>query len=87
MSFLYSLLLLAGLIIVAVALLKLLLKPIKFIFKFLINTALGFVLLWLVNFFGDPLGISVALNFTNALVVGFMGVPGVILLVLLQLFL
>ena len=87
MSFLYSLLLLAGLVIVAVALLKLLLKPIKFVFKLLINTALGFVLLWLVNFFGDPLGISIGLTFINALVVGFMGVPGVILLVLLELFL
>ena len=42
------------------------------------------MLLFLVNFFGDPVGIYISVNFINALVAGFLGVPGVILLVLLK---
>ena len=32
---------------------KLFMKPIKFLFKLLINTGIGFVCLWVLNYFGD----------------------------------
>ena len=72
-------------IIAAIALgvivvLRLLAKPIRFIFKLLINTALGFVLLWLINFFGGGIGIALELSLLNAVIVGLLGIPGVLLL-------
>ncbi len=70
----------AAIVLAVVVLLKLLAKPIRFIFKLLINTVLGFVLLWLINFFGAGLGITLELTLLNALVVGFLGIPGVLLL-------
>ena len=63
---------------------KLFLTPIKFIFKLLINTAVGFVCLWLLNYFGAFFNVSLGLNLVNALVVGVLGVPGVVLLLILK---
>ena len=70
----------AAIVLAVVVVLKLLAKPIRFIFKLLINSVLGFVLLWLINFFGAGLGITLELTLLNALVVGFLGIPGVLLL-------
>ena len=70
----------AAIVLGVIIVLRLLAKPIRFIFKLLINTVLGFVLLWLINFFGGGLGISLELGVWNALVVGFLGIPGVLLL-------
>ena len=70
----------AAIVLAVIVVLRLLAKPIRFIFKLLINTVLGFVLLWLINFFGAGLGIALELTLLNALVVGFLGIPGVLLL-------
>ena len=70
----------AAIVLGVIIVLRLLAKPIRFIFKLLINTVLGFVLLWLVNFFGGGLGIALELSLLNALVVGVLGIPGVLLL-------
>ena len=51
----------------------------------LINILLGIIVIWLLNKFGGPLGISIPLNFITALIVGILGIPGVIILVLLNL--
>lgn len=84
METLSGILLIAALVVGAILILKILTKPIRWIFKLLLNAAFGFVLLFLVNFFGDPVGIYIGVNFVNALVAGFLGVPGVILMVLLH---
>ena len=84
METLSGILLIAALVVGAVLILKILTKPIRLIVKLLINAAFGFVLLFLVSFFGGPVGIYIGVNFINALVAGFLGVPGVILLVLLH---
>lgn len=81
-----GLLVIAALVLGAVLILKILTKPIRLALKLLINAAFGFVLLFLVNFFGDPVGINLGVNFINALVAGCLGVPGVILLVLIKMF-
>ena len=78
------LLVLAILVLAAFLFIKLVLKTAKGIFRFILNTVLGFVLLWLVNFFGDPIGINIAMNFINVAVVGFLGLPGLAILVLLH---
>ena len=70
----------AAIVLGVIVVLRLLAKPIRFIFKLLINTVLGFVLLWLINFFGGGLGIALELSLLNALVVGLLGIPGGLLL-------
>lgn len=76
----------AAIVLAVVLVLKLMAKPIKFLFKLLINTALGFVLLWLINFFGGDYGILLQLNLLNAVIVGLLGIPGVLLLLAIHFF-
>ena len=74
----------AAVVLAVILLVKILSKHIKKIFKFVFNTAMGFVLLWLVNFFGDWIGLYIEPNLLNCVVVGFLGIPGVILLILMH---
>lgn len=79
-----SLLLLAAVIVGVILLVKLLSAPFRWIVKLLLNAALGFVLLFVVNYFGGFVGIELGMNLINALVAGFLGVPGIILLLVLK---
>ncbi|MHB1315585.1 MAG: pro-sigmaK processing inhibitor BofA family protein [Christensenellales bacterium] len=65
----------------------LLLKPFKVLLKWLLNALLGGIALLVLNFFGSPLHIYLPVNPLNAAVVGFLGIPGVILLLVLQIIL
>ena len=58
-------------------------KPIRFIFKLLFNTVLGYIVLILVNHFGMYVGLSLPIDLLKAVIVGFLGLPGVILLLLI----
>ena len=62
----------------------LLTAPIRFAAKMLINALVGFVVLFLLNFVGGIVGLSLGINWFNALVVGIFGAPGVVLLLLLK---
>lgn len=75
-----------GVVLVCVLLLKILTAPIRLIFKLLINAGFGFIILFIVNFFGEFAGFTLGVSFINALIAGVLGVPGVILLILLKLF-
>lgn len=77
----------AVLIVGVIGLAKLLAAPIKLIFKLLINAIIGFVVLFVVNFIAGYVGFYLDFTLINALIVGILGVPGVILLILLKLFL
>lgn len=57
----------------------------KRLIELIINIILGLIVLWLINKFGGSLGIAIPINFITALVVGILGVPGVIILLLLNL--
>lgn len=61
--------------------------PIKKIFKLIGNGILGGLTLLVFNFVGQHFGLGIVINPLNAIVVGFLGVPGVILLLILQLIL
>ena len=69
------------LVVIAVVLFT---KPIRFLLKLAINTALGFVALILINKFGAQFGLSMGINWINAVIVGVLGVPGVALLFVLK---
>jgi inhibitor of the pro-sigma K processing machinery len=83
MEILYFALALIGIYIVV----KIFSWPIKMLIKLLINGVLGALFLVLVNFVGSGFGISLGINAFTALIAGFFGVPGVIFLIVLKLFL
>ena len=65
----------------------LLLVPMKFLWRLLAGGVLGALALVLVNLVGNVFGFSVAVNPFTAMAVGFLGLPGAILVIALQLLL
>lgn len=63
---------------------RIFIKPIKWMIKLLINGILGGLILAAVNFVGGFAGITVIINPLSALISGLLGVPGVILVIILQ---
>lgn len=74
--------LLAGFLIIA--LLRVFSAPFRLALKLLANTLLGFLALWAVNLTAAVTGIALGLNIWNALVIGILGLPGFVLLLLVQ---
>ena len=64
-----------------VALLRVFSSPFRLALKLLLNTLLGFLALWAVRL---TAGIALGLNLWNALVIGVLGLPGFVLLLLVQ---
>ena len=63
---------------------KILLTPMKLIIKLLLNTGCGFICLFLLNLLSGITGIVFELNFITAAIVGFLGLPGIVLLLVVQ---
>jgi len=76
----------AGLLIVYI-ICKILSVPLKIIWRLVVNALIGAGILFLFNLFGGLVGITLPINTLNALVVGVLGIPGVILLLVLKLIL
>ena len=64
---------------------KIFLFPIKKILKLVINTIIGGVIIYIINLIGASFGFHIGLNVITSLVVGILGIPGAILLVILKL--
>lgn len=60
--------------------------PLKFTTKIILNGLAGVLVLVLINFVGTFFAFSIPINPVTALMVGFLGIPGVILLILLKFF-
>ena len=60
--------------------LKLLAMPMKLIIKLVINAVVGYVVIYVLNLFG----VGMVLNWITSLIVGFLGIPGVIIVAILQ---
>ena len=73
---------LAGFLIIAP--LRVFSAPLRLALRILANTLLGFLALWAVNLTAAVTGISLGLNIWNALVIGVLGLPGFVLLLLVQ---
>ncbi len=68
--------------IVIVILVYLLLKfSFKTILKLLVNAAVGFVIIIVINAFISMVGGEIPLNFLNSLLIGFFGVPMAVIMV------
>lgn len=61
-----------------------LITPLKVLIKLLLNGVIGGLMLWVLNLVGGSFGVSVVINPVTALIAGFLGVPGVVLILLLQ---
>lgn len=76
------------LILVAIGLIALFIRlfrrPLRFVLKILLNGVMGFVALFFFNILGGFIGLRLGLNWLNAIVVGVLGLPGVVLLLLIQ---
>ena len=71
-------------VLIAVLVFKLLFSQMKLIWKIAVNSLSGFLCLWLLNLASGITGIVFEINFFTALLVGFLGIPGIILLVIGQ---
>lgn len=65
---------------------RMLTMPIRLVFKLIYNGIVGGIMLWIVNFVGAYFNFTIGINPITALVAGFLGIPGVILLILFKLF-
>ena len=66
-------------------LLKLFKKPIKWVLKLLLHALSGYLFLLVFNFFGGMVGLQLPITWLTAIVAGVFGVPGVVVLLLLNL--
>jgi len=70
---------------VLLGVIRLFAAPLKTALRVLLNTLLGFGALLLVNLTSGLTGFALGLNLFNALVIGILGLPGLMLLILLKL--
>lgn len=62
----------------------LILKSMKLVFKLLFNTLIGGLILALFNVFGSIFGLTLQVTPLSVLTVGFLGVPGIVILLVLK---
>ena len=58
--------------------------PIKLITKLIINSALGALLIFIINLVGTSFNFHIGLNVINSVIVGILGIPGAVLLILIK---
>ena len=64
--------------------LKVMVLPIRWFWKLFVNSACGFLCLWLLNSVSGYTGLLFPINAVTAVVTGFLGLPGIGLLTILQ---
>lgn len=64
---------------------RLFVLPIKTILKLVINSIFGGILIYVVNWVGSIFSFHIGLNFITAILVGILGIPGTVLLVIIKL--
>jgi len=65
-------------------LIRVFLMPVKLLFKLAFHSGCGFLCLWLLNTLSGISGISLPINTLTVLIAGFLGVPGIGLITLLE---
>ena len=86
METLYTILLGAAVIVAIYVLIKIIASPIKKIFKLLLNAVCGLVLLFIANFIGGFFNFAIPVNLLTCIIAGAFGIPGVIFLGVVVLF-
>ncbi len=70
-------------LMVAALLVRIVLMPIRLIFKLIANSAGGFLCLWLLNAVAAFTGVLFPMNLATVLIAGILGLPGIAGLALL----
>lgn len=71
-------------VLLGIALLRMLLLPLRLIFKLVLHSGCGFLCLWLLNTVSGFTGIYLPVNAITVLIAGFLGIPGIGLIALLE---
>ena len=71
-------------VLLAFFLIRMLLMPLALVFKLALHSGCGFLCLWLLNAISLFTHIAFPINGVTVLVAGFLGVPGIALLALLE---
>lgn len=66
---------------------QIIMKPIKLIWKIILNSIIGLLLLLLTNYIGAYFSFALPINIITVLISGFLGIPGILLLICFHLFL
>lgn len=75
-----------GTIFLIFIVLKILSAPFKLIIKLVINGLIGGAIIYIINWIGAGFNFALPLEWWSAILVGILGIPGAIILVLIQLF-
>ncbi len=62
------------------------LKPMKTVVKFLVNSLMGMGLCIVINYAFSSFGIHIGINPVTAIILGMLGVPGLIMILIAQIF-
>ncbi len=63
---------------------RFLIWPLKTIGKLILNSLLGGILLFFINLIGGIFGFHIGVNYITAIIVGILGIPGAILLIVIK---
>lgn len=75
-----------GALLAIFIILKILSAPFKLIIKLVINGLIGGLIIYVINWIGAGFNFALPLEWWSAILVGILGIPGAIILVLIQLF-
>ena len=70
--------------LLAVFLVRMLLLPMKWVFKLAVHSGCGFLCLWLLNAVSGYTGIYLPVNAVTVAIAGFLGLPGIGIITLLE---
>ena len=59
--------------------------PIKKVLKLVLNSVLGGVVIFLINIIGGTWGFHIGLNIFTSIIIGFLGLPGAVCLIIIKL--
>lgn len=59
--------------------------PVKKILKLVLNYIIGGIVIFIINLVGASFGFHIGLNFFTSIVIGFLGLPGAVILIIIKL--
>lgn len=59
--------------------------PIKKVLKIVLNSVIGGIVIFLINLIGGVWGFHIGLNFFTSILIGLLGLPGAIVLIIIKL--
>ena len=65
---------------------KLFIIPMKIVLKLIINSVLGGLIIFIINLIGSLFNFHIGLNLITSILVGILGIPGAIVIVIIKLF-